>query len=65
VTLVIHTGCVPANGRVYTKRVKRETHKHRHLNVKRTSEFSDVKLIICTTFPDKSGEGSTQVLEML
>jgi hypothetical protein len=61
VTLVIHGGCVPAKRRVYRKRVKRETYNNRHFYVKLAPEFFDTKSIICITFPDKPGEGLTQV----
>jgi hypothetical protein len=33
-------------------------HINRHFDVKLAPEFSDAKLIICITFPDKPGEGS-------
>jgi hypothetical protein len=62
VTLVIRGGCVPANRRVYRKRVKLEKYNNHHFDVKLVPEFSDAKFIICITFPDKPGEGSTQVI---
>jgi hypothetical protein len=63
VTVVIHGGRVPANRRVYKKRVKWETYNNRHFDVKLAPpEFFDAKLIICITFPDTPGEGSTQVI---
>jgi hypothetical protein len=62
VTLVIHGGCVPANRRVYRKRVALETYNNRHFDVKLAPEFFDASFIICITFPDKPGEGSTQVI---
>jgi hypothetical protein len=62
VTLVLHGGCVPANRRVYRKRLKKETYNNRHFDIKATPEFFDAKSIICITFPDKLREGSTQVI---
>jgi hypothetical protein len=35
-------------------------HNNRHFEVKLVSEFFDAKLIVCITFPDKHGGGSTQ-----
>jgi hypothetical protein len=35
-------------------------YNNRHFDVKLPPEFFDAKLIICITFPDKPGEGSTQ-----
>jgi hypothetical protein len=61
VTVVIHGGCVPPYRRVYRKRVKRETYNNRHFYVKLGPEFFDATLIICITFPDKPGEGSSRV----
>jgi hypothetical protein len=37
--------------------VKKETHNNGHLDVKLVPEFFDAQLIVCITFPDKSGEG--------
>jgi hypothetical protein len=34
-------------------------HTSRHFDVKLASECFDVKLVICSTFPDKPGEGLT------
>jgi hypothetical protein len=62
VTPVIHGGRIPADHRLCRKRVKRETYKKHHFDVKLAPEFFDDKLIICITFPDKPGEGSTQVI---
>jgi hypothetical protein len=61
VTLIIRGGRVPANRHKKQKRVKRETFNDRHFDVKLAPEFFDAKLIICITFPDKSGESSTQI----
>jgi hypothetical protein len=37
-------------------------YNNRNFDVKLAAEFFDDKLIICITFPDKPGEGSTQVI---
>jgi hypothetical protein len=37
-------------------------YNNRHFGVRVAPEFSDAKLIICITFPDKPEEGSTQVI---
>jgi hypothetical protein len=56
-------GCrVPANRRVYRKRVRKETRNNRHFDVKLAPEFCDTKPIICITFPDKPGKVSTQII---
>jgi hypothetical protein len=62
-TLIIHGGCVPANGRVQRKRVKRETYNNRHFDVKPTPEFFDDKLMIYITFRDRTADGSTKALK--
>jgi hypothetical protein len=55
VTLVICGGCVPANRRVYRKRVKWEPYNNL------ASQFFDAELIICITLLDKPGEDSMHV----
>jgi hypothetical protein len=37
-------------------------YNNHHFDVKLAPEFFDAKLIVCITFPDKPGEGSTQVI---
>jgi hypothetical protein len=50
---------------VHQKHIKREMYDSHHFDVKLAPEFLDAKLIICITFPDKPGEGSTQVTNRL
>jgi hypothetical protein len=52
---------VPVNLRVSRKR-KWLKHNNRHFDVKLAPEFFHAKLIICMTFPDKPGDGLTQVI---
>jgi hypothetical protein len=42
--------------------VKRETYNNSHFDVQLAPELFDAKLTIYITFPDKSGEGSTQII---
>jgi hypothetical protein len=53
--------CIPANRRVYLKRVKRETYNNLHSDLKLASEFFYAQLITCIAFPDMHAEVSTRV----
>jgi hypothetical protein len=60
VTVEVRRGSIPAN-----RRVKRKTYNGCHCDVQLTPEFFDAKLIICITFPEKSGDVSAQPIQNL